>query len=181
MLDETVINGLPKTLVPELTATIQQDQGAHSPELPYCAWRVISDVPIGLSARGQKESTNPTEKVTEIIETVKQAVIEFNFYSDTSQNGATIEAMQLCNSFLNRLDFTTAMETLSAARIGLLSKSQNSNINKHLGDEWERRAMCELTINYVEIDEDDIPFIERLPAGATVQGTYVNVDGTELS
>jgi hypothetical protein len=181
MLDEAVINKLPSTLVTELTATIQQNQAIHRPELPYCAWRVVSDVQIGLSGRGEKASSNPNETITEIIETVQEAVLEFNFYSDSSQNGATKEARQLCQDFLNKLDLTTAMETLKAAGIGLLEKRGYGNIDTHLGDDWERRALCELRVNYVESNEDDIPFIEQLPAGAKVQGTYVNVDGTELT
>jgi hypothetical protein len=173
MLDLAAINGLVKLLLPDLVQVIQANQDVKSPVKPYCAWRIVSEVEIGLAARGTKDAPNPLDLI-EYIERSKQVVIDFNFYTETKQRGAEKEARLFCNEFLNKLNLFSTSEYFAAHNMALLSTADYANMDAHLGDNWERRAMCELTINYIDSVEEVIPTITYDPnRDAGIVGTYI--------
>lgn len=182
MLDLTAINGLVKELLPELNGkVIQQNQGADSPEKPYCAWRIISEVEVGLAAIGEKASLTPTTSITQVAERTKIASVEFQFYTETKQRGAEFEAREVCNKFLTLLYLQDAKDWAYNNDYSILEVQDYSNLDLHLSDVWERRAACELQVMYIDQAEQDIPFIEYDPdRDSGITGTYINTDGTEL-
>jgi hypothetical protein len=180
MLDNAALNGLVKLLLPDLNAVIQQNQDAHSPEKPYCAWRITSEIEIGLAAKGEKDAPNPLDLI-QYIERSKRATIEFNFYTETESRGAEKVARKFCNEFLNKLNLQSSSEYFRANNMALVDHNDFQNIDQHLGDNWERRAVCELVINYVDSVEEEITTIQYNPAtDAGIVGTFINHDGTEL-
>lgn len=164
---ESSINGLIKLLEPDLKAVHQLNQGNKdkSPK-PYAGWRIISEVTVGLP---ELFSTDSATYITETVNQQRKVQLEVNFYSNSREFGSLV-ARDYCNSFLAKLYLNSSLMYQESYGLSVLDTQNYSNLDTHLGDKWERRALCELTLLYSEQVSDNIPFIESVKS---IKGTFV--------
>ena len=131
----------------------------------------------------------PTTKITETIQRVKKATVEINFFTLTESQILIKQkkkvdvvdkvARLFCNEFLERLYLVQQQDYMQTNEFSLLDTTDFSDVGVYLGDKHERRAICELTLNYVGEVSEDIPFIEQ-QTGSAITGTYIDDAETEL-
>lgn len=186
MITAAQISGLIEQALPELTAAIMSDGEGKAPKKPYATFKFGSEIGQGHPLRIYTDSTDyATTKVTETVQRVKTASVEINFYTDTEtqhlkkkRTNAKV-ARQFCNEFLEKLYLVNQQDYMQDAGFSLLDTKDFSDVGVYLGDKHERRAICELTLNYVGEQAADIPFIEQQEDSA-ITGTYIDDAGTEL-
>jgi hypothetical protein len=186
MIGNAEISGLVKLCCPDVRSVILASQDVKRPERPYATFKLGAETGIGFPLRIYKDSVDfPTEKITETVQRVKKLTVEINFFTQTESQiikekpDCRKVARELCNEFLERLYLVSAQDFMTDNGFSLLDTKDFSDIGLYLGDKHERRAICELTINYVGEVFEDIPFIEKQD-DSSITGTYVDAAGNTL-
>lgn len=188
MITAAQIAGLIEQACPDLTKAIMADGEGKAPKKPYATFKFGSEIGQGHPLRIYTDSDDyPTTKVTETVQRVKTASVEINFFTDTEtqhlkkkRTGDEAKvARQFCNEFLEKLYLVDQQDYMLDAGFSLLDTKDFSDVGVYLGDKHERRAICELTLNYVGEVAADISFIEK-QSDSEITGTYIDDAGTEL-
>jgi hypothetical protein len=188
------VTGLVKLLLPDLTAVVFGKQISNSPDLPYATFDFVSNTKLGRAMKSTEDSTaNPSTAITEVTETQRQTNIDLTFYTKTKsalledQSAGVVivdkEAYDFSEEFTDKLESSDSLLYMEENGFSILNYTDFQDVDQFLSDEWERRATLELQVSYVSSVTKDIPFIGNLDSNgdpASVTGTYVNPDGTEL-
>jgi len=135
-----------KKMAPDVSNIIQANQSVDAPEYPYIAWRVISERNHGLPDEFSVDSGDGSNLMHTNSRT-RTAEVEIQFFTSNRKNGGMI-AREFCNEFLERIYLPTSVLFQAQNKVALMATRDYSNLDTVLGDKWERRAVCELTINY---------------------------------
>ncbi len=165
---ETVINDSAVTV-------IQSKQDAKSPKKPYVAFRYISNNGIGLPVESHEDTTS------ELIETnarLRTPQLEVQFFTQTEQQAIKDEiqdyktAQEYCQEFEDNLTSSRIIRFMRANDFSVLDKNTISDLDVQLQDRWERRSMCELTLNHVTATTDSVEFFnpDQFNVNLTVEG-----------
>lgn len=148
---------------------IRQKQDKGSPSKPYAAYRVLSNQPLGMSATYHDKNGGGVE---ETVERKRIATLEIQFFTHTELQAKEqslinyIPANYLAEIFQDKVDLTRSIAYQKLNGFSVLGVKTITDIDAYLGDNWERRALCELRIHETTFVTETVESFD--PANLTV-------------
>lgn len=145
---------------------IRQKQEGASPSKPYASYRYISNIGIG---HPTTIYTDPggTQKLVETNSRLRTPQLEVQFYTKTETQALTenIEdyksAADYCSDFEDDLTSLRVQRFMRENDFSVLSKTSIPDLDSQLGDSWERRSQCEMTLNQVTSTTDNVEYFNQ--------------------
>lgn len=136
-----------------------EQKDAPRPIGNYCDVNIVSIISKGWERKLSENNTLDPD-ITEYSEGIREITISLNFYRDGSLDKASKVHIGLTRQ--------TSIDRFSAAKIGLISRSQIRDIAEPLENGWEDRSQFDIVLNTVATDSDIIRSIEII----SIAGEY---------
>jgi hypothetical protein len=130
-------------------------QAEPRPAKPYVSVLFLSrGKPLGLDE--QRPQYNALSELIERVQTGPRIVtLQIEAYSDEAKDASTLEAGDMLQNAMLALATEPVKDLLRTAMIGVLDHTDPQNMDEQLGQRWERRAVCEVTLLYSGETFDD--------------------------
>lgn len=141
---------------------ILKKQGGKSPAKPYVDFQYLGNAGIG--AAPLITHTESSTKLEENISTTRTPILEIQFYTQTEHQALTDDisdyesANDICQRFEDNLKSDRAKRLMRETGFSILNTNVIFDLDKFLGDRWERRALIELTMNHATVATNEVEF-----------------------